>query len=413
MKYKNKYKYTVKDRFLKYVRFDTASEENSTTCPSTKKQLKFLKFLKQELAEIGLEDIVLDEYGYLTATLPANTSQNLPTIAFFAHVDTSSSVSSKNVQPIVHPNYQGQTIRLPADPKLIISPKTNPELAKMRGYDIITSDGSTLLGADDKCGVAEIVDAINFLVTHPEIPHGKIKICFNPDEEIGRGMDKLDLKTFGADFGYTLDGPGSGVLEIENFNAATMIAEFFGRNAHPGYAKGKMINSLKIASEFVCSLPKKLAPERSSNRQGYIHPLKIEGKEEQTQVVLILRDFEVEGLQYYKEVVQNLALKTCSKYPKSTFEIKYTDQYQNMKYVLQKHPQVVQRALDAYKKLGIKPKIQPIRGGTDGVKLSAQGLPCPNLSSGQHNIHSKTEWTTVQEMELAVDLIIELAKANE
>jgi len=408
---KTSYNYTVVNRFLRYVQIDTASNPNSNTFPSTQKQLNLQRILYQELLDSGLQEVTLDEFGYVTATLPSNSPKpDLPTIAFLAHVDTSSSVNSEKVKPIIHPNYQGQTIRLPANPELVISPETNPELNNMFGYDLITSDGSTLLGADDKCGVAAIMDALNFLVTHPEIPHTTIKVCFNPDEEIGRGMDKLDLNQFQADFAYTLDGPGIGLLEIENFNAAQMKITFFGRNYHPGYAKNRLVNSLKIASEFISFLPKNLAPERSSRRQGYIHPLEIQGNEEQTTVSLILRDFTVEGLQYYRQLVQSLAQKASSQYPGSQVQISYTDQYQNMLTNLQQHPEVIQRAIKAYKKLGLKPKLGYIRGGTDGVHLSNRGLPCPNLSCGQHNIHSKTEWTSVQELQTTVDLLVEIAK---
>jgi tripeptide aminopeptidase len=405
------YPYTVVNRFLRYVQIDTASDPNSNTFPSTQKQLNLQRILYQELLDLGLQEVTLDEFGYVTATLPSNSPKpDLPTIAFLAHVDTSSSVNSENVKPIIHPNYQGQTIRLPANPELIISPETNPELKNMFGHDLITSDGSTLLGADDKCGVAAIMDALNFLVTHPEIPHTTIKVCFNPDEEIGRGMDKLDLNQFQADFAYTLDGPGVGLLEIENFNAAQMKITFFGRNYHPGYAKNRLVNSLKIATEFISSLPKKLAPERSSGRQGYIHPLEIQGNEEQTTITLILRDFSTQGLQNYQQLVRHLALKASAKYPGSQVEITHIDQYQNMLTSLQQHPEVIQRALRAYKKLGIKPKLGYIRGGTDGVHLSNRGLPCPNLSCGQHNIHSKTEWASVQELQTTVDLLVEIAK---
>ena len=405
------YHYTVVNRFLRYVQIDTASDPNANTFPSTQKQLNLQRILYQELLDLGLQEVTLDEFGYVTATLPSNGPKpDLPTIAFLAHVDTSSSVNSENVKPIIHPNYQGQTIRLPANPKLIISPETNPELKNMLGYDLITSDGSTLLGADDKCGVAAIMDALNFLVTHPEIAHTTIKVCFNPDEEIGRGMDKLDLNQFQADFAYTLDGPGIGLLEIENFNAAEMQVTFFGRNYHPGYAKNRLVNSLKVASEFVASLPKKLAPEKSSQRQGYLHPLAIQGNEEQTTVTLILRDFTTEGLHTYQQLVRQLALKATTKYPGSQLQVSYTDQYQNMLTSLQKHPEVIKRALAAYKKLGIKPKLGYIRGGTDGVHLSNRGLPCPNLSCGQHNIHSRTEWTSVQELQTTVNLLVEIAK---
>jgi len=408
---KTSYNYTVVNRFLRYVQVDTASDPNTNTFPSTQKQLNLQRILYQELLDLGLQDVTLDEFGYVTATLPSNSPKpDLPTIAFLAHVDTSSSVNSENVKPIIHPNYQGQTIRLPANPELIISPETNPELKNMFGHDLITSDGSTLLGADDKCGVAAIMDALNFLVTHPEIPHTTIKVCFNPDEEIGRGMDKLDLNQFQADFAYTLDGPGIGLLEIENFNAAEMKVTFLGRNYHPGYAKNRLVNSLKIASEFISSLPKKLAPERSSRRQGYIHPLEIQGNEEQTTVTLILRDFSTQGLQNYQQLVRHLALKASAKYPGSQVQLSYTDQYQNMLTNLQQHPEVIQRAIKGYKKLGIKPKLGYIRGGTDGVHLSNRGLPCPNLSCGQHNIHSKTEWTSVQELQTTVDLLVEIAK---
>lgn len=408
----DKYKYTVKDRFLKYVTFDTQSDENSESYPSTDGQWLLLRYLEKELRGLGLSEVELDQHGYLTASLPSNLDHEAPTIGFFAHVDTSFSVPGSGVKPMIHKNYQGQGINLPADESQIISLQTNPELAEMLGHDLITSDGSTLLGADDKCGVAEIMDVLNYLNHYPEFPHGQIKVCFNPDEEVGLGTKYFDVGMFGADFGYTLDGPDFGVLEVENFNAAGLEVTFIGRNFHPGYAKDKMINSVKVAADFVASLPEGSSPENTEGRQGYIHPMEFEGNEEKSKVKVILRDFEMLELEKKRLLVENLANQSVSKFPGSRVEIDYSETYLNMKYVLQKHPQAEILARQAYRALGVEPKLELIRGGTDGVMLAQKGLPCPNLSSGQHNQHSKTEFTSVQEMQSAVKLILQIVQES-
>lgn len=404
------YKHTVTDRFLRYVTFDTQSDENSSIYPSTDKQWVLLKELEKELNELGLSEVVLDKYGYLTALLPSNLDYEAPTIGFFAHVDTSSSVSGANVRPIIHRNYQGQELILPADSFQKINLQTNPELAQMFGQDLITSDGTTLLGGDDKCGVAEIMDACHYFVTHPEVKHGNVKVCFNPDEEIGRGTEFFDVEMFGANSGYTLDGPGVGVLETENFNAAEMTLNFVGKNYHPGYAKGKLVNSLKVATNFVNNLPQDQSPETTEGRQGYIHVMGVQGNEELTTVKLILRDFETLGLADKRTLVETLANQSTALFSGSSVSVQYKEQYYNMKSILQKTPQIVQKTIQAYKKLGVEPTIDLIRGGTDGVMLAQKGLPCPNLSSAQHNAHAKTEFTSVQEMQLAVRMIILLVE---
>ena len=311
------YHFTCVERFLKYVQYDTTSDDNSSTFPSTAKQFELAKELVRELKEIGLADAYMDEYGYVIASLPANTSkQNVPTIGFIAHIDTSPAVSGSNVKPIVHRNYKGGDIVLPGDPTKVITVEENPALKKMIGHDIITSDGTTLLGADNKAGVAEIIDAMNYLIAHPEIKHGEIKICFTPDEEIGRGTEKFDVKKFGAKYAYTIDGSEPGEIEIETFNADSMVFKFKGKNIHPGYAKNRMINSIKIASKFIELLPKDcMSPETTERREGFVHPVSISGNEELTQVKFIIRDFEEHKLKQYEEYLIGLAQKAIDTFP--------------------------------------------------------------------------------------------------
>ena len=408
-----KYKFICVDRFLEYVKYDTQSDEESTSFPSSAKQLILSKDLAAELKALGLKDAVLDEHGYVMATLPANTDKKVPVIGFIAHVDTSPAVSGENVITLIHKNYQGGDIILPKDGQ-VIRAEDNPDLKNMFGYDIITSDGSTLLGADNKCGVAEIVDAINYFLTHPEVKHGTIKVCFTPDEEVGRGTEKFDVKKFGADFAYTVDGQTRGEVEIETFSADALIITFQGKNIHPGYAKDKMINSIRVASRFLEALPKDtLSPETTEGREGYVHCYSTTGTEEQTVLKFIIRDFEADKLKEYETLLINLAESTIKLFPGARVTHQVIEQYRNMRYILDQHPQVGNYAFEAIEQLGMKPILSPIRGGTDGSRLSYMGLPTPNIFAGEHSFHSKTEWVSIQDMEMAVRLIVTIAKVWE
>ena len=405
-----KYKFTCVDRFLKYVKYDTQSDEESTSFPSTEKQKKLSADLAKELKRMGLKDAAMDKWGYVMATIPATTTKKVPPVAFIAHVDTSPAVTGKNVKPIIHKKYKGGDIKLP-NGGWVIKVSENPDLKNMKGFDIITTDGSTLLGADNKAGVAEIMDAVNYLLTHPEVKHGPIKICFTPDEEVGRGTEKIDLKKLGAKYAYTVDGSSRGEVESETFSADMVVLKFIGKNIHPGYAKNQMINSIKIAAAFMESLPKKtLSPETTEKRQGYVHCTTISGLEEVTTLKIIIRDFETAKLKKYEQLLEKLAKQAVAKFPGSKYEFKVVNQYRNMKEVLVKHPQVAKYAVQAMRNLGIKPIMNPIRGGTDGSRLSFMGLPCPNIFAGEHSFHSQLEWVAVQDMEMAVKVIVEIAK---
>ena len=405
-----KYKFTCVDKFLKYVKYDTQSDEESTSFPSTEKQKKLSADLAKELKKMGLKDAAMDKWGYVMATLPATTKKKVPTIAFIAHVDTSPAVTGKNVKPIIHKNYKGGDIKLPKG-GWVIKVSDNPELKDMKGYDIITTDGTTLLGADNKAGVAEIIDAVNYFLSHPEVKHGTIKICFTPDEEVGRGTEKIDLKKLGAKYAYTVDGSSRGEVESETFSADGVVIKFIGKNIHPGYAKNQMINSVRIASAFLESLPKKrLSPETTEKRQGYVHCTNINGLEETTTLKFIIRDFETPKLKEYEKLLEDLAKKAVAKFPGSKYEFKVINQYRNMREVLVKHPQVTKYAVKAMRNLGIKPIMNPIRGGTDGSRLSFMGLPTPNIFAGEHSFHSQLEWVAVQDMKMAVKVIVELAQ---
>ncbi|GIK60004.1 MAG: peptidase T [Ignavibacteriota bacterium] len=405
-----KYKFTCVDRFLKYVKYDTQSDEESTSFPSTEKQKKLSADLAKELKRMGLKDAAMDKWGYVMATIPATTTKKVPPVAFIAHVDTSPAVTGKNVKPIIHKKYKGGDIKLP-NGGWVIKVSENPDLKNMKGFDIITTDGSTLLGADNKAGVAEIMDAVNYLLTHPEVKHGPIKICFTPDEEVGRGTEKIDLKKLGAKYAYTVDGSSRGEVESETFSADMVVLKFIGKNIHPGYAKNQMINSIKIAAAFMESLPKKtLSPETTEKRQGYVHCTTISGLEEVTTLKIIIRDFETAKLKKYEQLLEKLAKQAVAKFPGSKYEFKVVTQYRNMKEVLVKHPHVTKYAVQAMKNLGIKPIMNPIRGGTDGSRLSFMGLPCPNIFAGEHSFHSQLEWVAVQDMEMAVKVIVEIAK---
>ena len=405
-----KYKFTCVDRFLNYVKYDTQSDEDSSTFPSTEKQKALLKDLAAELKKLGLKDAKMDEFGYVMATIPSNTDKNVPTIGFIAHVDTSPAVSGKDVNPVIHRNYKGGNIKLPKDPTQVILESENPDLKNMKGFDIITSDGTTLLGADNKSGVAEIMDAVNYWLTHPKVKHGTIKICFTPDEEVGRGTEKFDVDKFGAKYAYTVDGQSRGEVESETFSADAVNIKIHGKNIHPGYAKGIMVNAVRVASEFMESLPKdKLSPETTDGRQGYVHCTSFNGNEELTTLKFIIRDFETPKLKEYEDFLKNLVEKTVKKYPAAKLEFEVIEQYRNMKEILDKHPQVSEYAKKAMKNLGIEPIMHPIRGGTDGSRLSFMGLPCPNIFAGEHSFHSKVEWVAIQDMETAVKVIIEIA----
>ena len=403
------YQFTCVDRFLRYVKYDTQSDEESTTFPSDPKQLELSKDLVEELKKIGLEDAHMDDNGYVIATLPSNTEKDVPVIGFIAHVDTSPAVSGKDVNPQIVKNYEGGDITLKNGK--VIDAESNPELKDMIGFDIITTDGTTLLGADDKAGIAEIIDAINYLVQHPEIKHGTIKICFTPDEEVGRGAEKFDVEKFGAKFAYTIDGGTRGEIETETFSADAVNIEFIGKNVHPGYAKGKMVNSIKMASYFMELLPKdSLSPETTEGREGYVHCTTINGNEEKTILKFIIRDFIDDKLKEFEALLKELVDKTVQQFPGGTSEFKVIEQYRNMKNVLEKYPEVEENALEALKRVDIKPIQHPIRGGTDGSRLSFMGLPTPNLFAGGHNFHAITEYVAVQDMEMATKTIVELCR---
>ena len=408
------YQFTCVEKFLKYVKYDTQSDEESETFPSTEKQKILSAVLANELKEIGLEDAHMDEWGYVMATLPSNTDKNVDTIAFIAHVDTSPAVTGKDVNPVINKNYQGGDIVLKKDTSKIIKVHENPQLKDMIGYDIITTDGTTLLGADNKAGVAEIMDAVNYWVTHPDVKHGTIKICFTPDEEVGRGTEKIDLEKLGAKYAYTVDGSTRGELETETFSADAVIVKIIGKNIHPGFAKDKMVNAIKISADFLESLPQdRLSPETTEKREGFVHPWIINGNEELTTIKFIIRDFITDKLAEYEAFLKDLAEKTVAKYPGAKLEFEVIEQYRNMKEVLIKHPQIEQYALEALKRLDIKPIMNPIRGGTDGSRLSFMGLPTPNIFAGEHSFHSQLEWVAVQDMEMAVKFIVEIAKVWE
>lgn len=408
------YKFTCVDRFLKYVKYDTQSNEDSTTFPSDPKQIELSKALVVELKEMGLKDAEMDEYGYVMATLPSNTTKNIPTIGFIAHVDTSPAVTGTNVNPVIHKNYQGGDIVLPKDPTKIIDSAGNPELKEMIGMDIITTDGTTLLGADDKAGIAEIMDAMNYLIQHPEVKHGTIRVCFTPDEEVGRGTEKFDVKKYGANYAYTIDGSTRGEVETETFSADAVVIKFHGKNVHPGYAKNKMINAIKIASRFLETLPSNsLSPETTEKREGYVHPTSIKSDETLASIKFIIRDFDASKLKEYENFLKELAEKTVLQFPGSTMEFEVTEQYRNMKYILDQHPMVEEYAIEALNRLGIKPINSAIRGGTDGARLSYMGLPTPNLFAGGHNFHGFLEYIAIQDMEAAVKMIVTLANVWE
>jgi tripeptide aminopeptidase len=395
-------------RFLRYVTFDTQSDENATTYPSTAKQLVLLNQLVKELKDMGVADASIDQYGYVMATIPASPGKtDVPAVAFIAHVDTSPEVSGAGVKPIVHKNYDGRDLVLPDDPSHVLREADNPELAAQRGHDIITASGLTLLGADDKAGVAEIMAAAEHLMAHPDILHGPVKIGFTPDEEVGRGTQYFDVAKFGARYAYTLDGGTRGRLEVENFSADAITLTFRGFNFHPGYAKGKMVSALKLAAEFVHRLPSNgMSPETTADYEGYVHPHAFKGAVETSTVKLLLRDFTAKGLEDKARFLTKLAEEVVRPYPAASVEVAVEEQYRNMKEVLDQHPDVVTHARQAMQKAGVTPVLHQIRGGTDGARLSFMGLPTPNLFAGEQNLHSKLEWVSVQDMDKAVEVIV-------
>lgn len=409
----NDYKYTCVDRFLEYVKIDTQSDPESSSFPSTEKQKNLAKILVKELKELGLSDAAMDENGYVFATLPGNVDTDVPVIGLISHLDTSPDVSGKDVKTLLHKNYQGGDIKL-GDSGIVIKADENPDLQKQVGNDIITADGSTLLGADDKAGIAEILDAVNYFVQNPNEKHGTIKVGITPDEEVGKGADFFDVKKFGADFAYTIDGESAGEVEDETFCADSVILTINGVNVHPGYAKDKMINSIKIASRVVEELPKHtLSPETTEGREGYVHPHSISGNEEKTVIKFLIRDFTVDGLKEKENLLREIAHDVLGHYPKASYDFEVIEYYRNMKYKLDEEPRVMEYALEAVKRSGLTPVKHAIRGGTDGARLSYMGLLTPNIFAGGHNFHSRQEYVSIQDMQKAVDVIINLVKVWE
>ncbi len=404
------YQYSVENRFVKYVQIDTTADPNSESFPSSAKQKDLAKVLYQELIDLGLEEVEMDEWGYVYATIPSNSERvNIPTICLCSHMDTAPDCSGTGVKPIIHRNYDGNPIVLPDDNSQVITVERHSYLKSKIGDDIITASGLTLLGADDKAGIAIIMDFAQFLVQNPEVKHGKVRILFTPDEEVGRGVEKLDMNKVNADFGYTLDGGQLGDIEDETFSADAVKIVFNGISAHPGYAKNKMVNAIKLASELVNSLPKdRWSPETTSHREGFVHPVSIDGGLEKATVQFIIRDHETAKLAEYEKELERLTANVIQKYPGATYSFETIEQYRNMKEILNDVPFVTDYAVQAMEKLGITPNRAIIRGGTDGSRLSFMGLPCPNLFTGEMAIHSKHEFVSVQDMQKAVKTLVEL-----
>jgi tripeptide aminopeptidase len=400
----------ITQRFLKYVSFHTTSDENSGLTPSTPGQMVFSKYLAEELAAIGMKEISLDNNGYLMATLPANCDKDVPTIGFIAHVDTSPEMSGENIQARIVENYDGKDILLNKKEQIVLETSVFPEILQYKGQDIIVTDGTTLLGADDKAGIAEIVTAMEYLIAHPEIKHGKVRIAFTPDEEIGQGAHHFDVKKFGAEWAYTMDGGQVGELEYENFNAASAKVTFNGLNVHPGYAKGKMINSILIANKYIAMLPADETPAETEGYEGFYHLLAIEGGIEKTSSTYIIRDHDHEQFLFRKKHMQELVEKINTIYGPNAATIELKDQYYNMREKVEPIMHIVDRAAEAMKEVGVTPIIKPIRGGTDGSQLSFKGLPCPNIFAGGHNFHGRFEYLPIQSMEKATQVIIHIIK---
>lgn len=398
------------ERFLKYVSFDTQSSEETEVTPSTPGQMVFAKYLKEELESLGLEDITLDEHGYLFATLPANIDKPVPTIGFIAHMDTSPDMSGKDVSPRIVQNYDGLDIVLCAEENVVLSPSQFPELLDHKGEDLIVTNGKTLLGADDKAGIAEIVSAIVYLKEHPEIKHGKIRIGFNPDEEIGLGAHKFDVEKFGCDWAYTMDGGEVGELEFENFNAASAKITFKGRNVHPGYAKNKMINSIRVANRFCAMLPAHETPEHTEGYEGFYHLISFNGDVEQTTVAYIIRDHDRARFESRKKKIERFVSEINAEYGEGTATLELRDQYYNMREKIEPVMHIIDTAFAAMEAVGVKPNVKPIRGGTDGAQLSFKGLPCPNIFAGGLNFHGRYEFVPIQNMEKAMKVIVKIAE---
>jgi tripeptide aminopeptidase len=404
-----KYDFTSKERFLAYVQIDTQSDPHSTSSPTTEKQKNLGKVLVSELQALGIENAHLDEHGYVYAQLDSNVANEVPGLCFCAHMDTSPDCSGSDVKPVVHPFYHGQDLILPDDPSVIIRLIDHPDLGEQIGNDIITASGTTLLGADNKAGVAEIMDAVHFWMTHPEVPHGPITILFTPDEEVGRGTDHVDMQKIKAKYGYTLDGEKRGHLENETFSADGFIVKIQGVSQHPGFAKGRMESALKIAAEIVNTLPKdRLSPETTEGKEGFIHPTDIYGSVEEATIEFIIRDFETEKLREYGFIIQQISEMVLRKYPNSSATYTQTEQYRNMNEVLVNHPECIDLAMEAMRLAGLKAETTSIRGGTDGSRLTFMGLPCPNIFAGEHAFHSKQEWVSVQDMHKATETVIYL-----
>ncbi|EHR03712.1 peptidase T [Bradyrhizobium sp. WSM471] len=404
------FSHTVTERFLRYVTIDTQSDPESPSSPSTEKQKDLGRVLAAELREMGVADAHLDDCGYVYGTIPANTTKKVPVICFCSHMDTSPDVTGKDVKPQMVKNYRGGDITLPGDTSQVIRFAEHPALKNQIGNDIITTDGTTLLGADNKAGVAEIMDAAHFFINNPQVKHGTIKILFTPDEEIGRGVDNVDIKKLGADFGYTMDGESAGCVEDETFSADGATITINGVSAHPGYAKGKMEHAIKIAAAIVERLPREgCSPETTSGKQGFLHPIGIEGALEHATLSFIVRDFTEEGLKEKEILLETIVKDVMKDYPRSTYTFEVREQYRNMKQVIDRHPHILEYAIEAIRRAGLRPMRTAIRGGTDGSRLSFMGLPCPNIFAGEHAFHSRLEWASRQDMEKAVQTIVHLA----
>ncbi len=404
------HKHTVSERFMRYVQIDTEADPNSETQPSSEKQKDLSRLLVDELIDMGIEDAELDRFGYVYATIPATVYKDVPVLCFCSHVDTAPDVTGANVKPVLHKKFDGSPILFADDAALSLSMEDHPYLKERLGDDIITASGKTLLGADDKAGIAIIMDLAAYLIKRPEIPHGKIRILFTPDEEIGRGVNKVDMEKLGADFGYTLDGGPRGVLEGESFSADGATVIFEGISAHPGYAKDKMVNSIKIASHFMDSLPKdSWCPERTSGREPFVHPVHMDAAVENAIIHFIVRDFETSKLAEHEARLEEYAKATCAAFPGTKYTFTVKEQYRNMREMLDRHPQVMAHAMEAYKRAGMNPVTESIRGGTDGSRLSFMGMPCPNIFTGEMAIHSRKEYVSVQDMEKAVETLVHLS----
>lgn len=399
----------IVERFLKYVSFTTTSDENTGLTPSTPGQMIFAQSLQNELKNIGLSDVAIDENGYVMATLPSNSEKELPTIGFIAHMDTSPEMTAKHTTPCIIKNYNGENIVLNTEDNINLSPKDFPELKNYIGQDLIVTNGKTLLGADDKAGIAEIVTAMEYLINHPEEKHGTIKIAFTPDEEIGQGAQHFNVEKFNADWAYTIDGGEIGELEYENFNAAAAKITFFGRNVHPGYAKHKMLNSIRIGQQFASMLPRHETPEHTEDYEGFYHLISFEGSVEKTTLQYIIRDHDKNKFESRKKEVQHLVNKIAAEFGKESVNLEIKDQYYNMREKIEPSMHIIDLASKAMQEVGIEPKIKPIRGGTDGAQLSFKGLPCPNIFTGGHNFHGRYEYIPIQSMEKAMQVIIKIA----